>query len=161
MPVDELAAEVTPFLERSLGKPVDPEIVRRIIPFVQERIKTLSEITDMADFFFIEGPLDYDPSLLLGKKFASDSPGAASALSAVAERLQSAGDWTNNALEAAVRPLADDLGLKAGDLFGPVRVAITGKTAAPPLFESMEVLGREVTLQRISDALGRLSASVP
>ena len=159
MPPDELATLVIPFLERGLGKPVDGDIVRRIMPFVQERIKTLSEIVDMAGFFFTEGSLEYETDLLLGKKFAGDPRTARAALEAVVGRLDETTDWTHEQLEAAVRPLADDLGLKAGDLFGPVRVAITGQTAAPPLFETMEVLGREVTLQRLGDALGRLLAS--
>jgi glutamyl-tRNA synthetase len=55
-----------------------------------------------------------------------------------------------------VRPLADQLGVKAGDLSGLVRVAVTGKTAAPPLFESMEVLGRQKTLERLRAAVQRL-----
>jgi glutamyl-tRNA synthetase len=66
------------------------------------------------------------------------------------------GEWTHEALEAAIRPLAEEMGVKAGELFGVVRVAITGKTATPPLFETMEVLGREVTMERLREALGRL-----
>ena len=58
---------------------------------------------------------------------------------------------------AAIRPIAEVLGVKAGELFGLVRVAVTGKTATPPLFETMEILGRETTLARLRSALGRLA----
>jgi glutamyl-tRNA synthetase len=161
MPIDELAPQVTPFLERALGQPVDKDTVRRILPLVQERIKTLSEIVEMADFFFIDRPLEYDTQLLLGKRFAGDPAGAAAALKSVTERLDGVGlsDWNHETLESHVRPLAEELGLKAGDLFGVIRVAVTGKTAAPPLFETLEALGPDVARQRLRDALGRLSAS--
>jgi glutamyl-tRNA synthetase len=66
-------------------------------------------------------------------------------------------DWTHAALEGAIRPLAEELGVKAGDLFGVIRVAVTGRTAAPPLFETMEVLGREKTLERLKAAARALS----
>ncbi|HEV8573418.1 MAG TPA: glutamate--tRNA ligase, partial [Dehalococcoidia bacterium] len=58
----------------------------------------------------------------------------------------------------AIRPLAANLGVKTGDLFGVIRVAVTGKTATPPLFETMEVFGRERTIQRLTSAAGRLQA---
>ena len=64
--------------------------------------------------------------------------------------------WSHESLEAAIRPLAEELGVKAGDLFGLVRVAVTGKTATPPLFETMEILGRQTTLQRLRVAIERL-----
>ena len=112
----------------------------------------------MADFFFTEGPLVYDPSDLLGKKsFAGKPQAAAEALASVIAAAEKLDNWSHEALEGAIRPLAEEMGVKAGDLFAVVRVAVTGKTAAPPLFETMEVLGRELSLQRLKDARDRLA----
>ena len=157
MPVDALADAVLPYLERALGRPVDRAKLARIVPLIQERIKVLSEITAMADFFFTEGDLDYELDALLGKKYAGQPREAADALGRVVAAIEGLDQWAHEPLEAAIRPLADILGVKAGDLFGLVRVAVTGKTATPPLFETMEILGREVTVARLTTALSRLS----
>ena len=116
------------------------------------------EIVDIADFFFTDGPLEYDVETLLGKKFAGEPAKAAAALEAVIATAEGVSDWTHEALEAAMRPLAETLGMKAGDLFGLVRVAVTGKTATPPLFETMEILGRETTMERLRAALEKLAS---
>jgi glutamyl-tRNA synthetase len=157
MTAPQLAEAVRPYLEKAIG-PIDMALLERIVPLVQERIRVLTEIVEMADFFFTEGPLEYDATLLLGKKFADQPAEAAHALELVIGVTEATADWTHETLEANVRPLAEQLGVKAGDLFGVVRVAVTGKTATPPLFETMEVLGREKSLARLKDALGRLAA---
>lgn len=159
LPPAELAERARPFLERAIGQEVDHGALLRIVPLVQERIKLLSEIVDMAGFFFRTGELDYDTATLLGKAFASDPAACARALEAVVSRIQELPQWTHDALEGAIRPLASELGLKTGDLFGTIRVAITGRTASPPLFETMEALGRRLTLERLQTALARLSRS--
>jgi len=151
----DLAQRVQPFLKTAVG-PVDHDYLLRIMPLIQERIRFLPEAVDMADFFFREGELDYPPETILGKKFAGDPPRAAAALETVLGRAELLEPWEHDALEAAIRPLADELGLKTGELFGLVRVAVTGKTAAPPLFETMAVLGRPRTLDRLRSALRRL-----
>ena len=161
MPDDKLADEVAPFLERHLGRPVDRGLLMRIIPLVKERIKLLSEIVDMADFFFMDGELDYDVETLLGKRYAGDAVGALEALDTAAERLEAVDAWGHEKLEAAVRPLAEELGVKTGDLFGVLRVAVTGKTATPPLFETMELLGQQRTLERLRRARERLRGQAP
>ena len=79
MPDEKLADEVTPFLERHLGRSVDRSLLLRVVPLVKERIKLLSEIVDMADFFFMDGELEYDIDTLLGKRYASDPAGALNA----------------------------------------------------------------------------------
>ncbi|HEY5639516.1 MAG TPA: glutamate--tRNA ligase [Dehalococcoidia bacterium] len=155
---EALAARALPFLEGALGRPVDAEKLAQVAPLIQERIKTLTEVDEMADFFFTEGPLVYDPSDLLGKKsFAGKPQAAAEALASVIAAAEKLDNWSHEALEGAIRPLAEEMGVKAGDLFAVVRVAVTGKTAAPPLFETMEVLGRELSLQRLKDARDRLA----
>jgi len=159
MPDEELADAVLPFLERHLGHPAERSILLRIIPRVKERIKLLSEIVDMADFFFTDRGLEYDSAALLGKRYAGDPAAAAEALTAVIDRIEGVEPWAHEVLEAALRPLAEELGVKAGDLFGVIRVAVTGKTAAPPLFETLEVLGRERTIERLRTANGWLAST--
>jgi glutamyl-tRNA synthetase len=161
LPPEELARRAQPFLERALGRTVDEQLLMRVIPLVRERIKLLSEIAEMADFFFVEGELDYEPQTLLSKRYAGDPAAAAGALDAVIGRIEGVEPWEQGALEAAIRPLAEELGVKAGDLFGVIRVAITGKTAAPPLFETMEVLGRARTIERLRAAKRRLAGASP
>jgi glutamyl-tRNA synthetase len=74
------------------------------------------------------------------------------------QRLQALETFDEASLEAVLRPLAEELRLKTGQLFGILRVAVTGRTAAPPLFQTMAVLGKEQCLRRIKSALDRLSA---
>ncbi|MBI2912456.1 MAG: glutamate--tRNA ligase [Chloroflexi bacterium] len=152
---DELARRVRPLLEAAVG-PVDEGYLTRIVPLIQERIRFLSEAVEMADFFFREGDLDYWPETLLGKKFAGAPTRAIAALETVLDHIDGLEPWEHDALEGAIRPLAEELGLKAGELFGLMRVAVTGKTAAPPLFETMAVLGRQRTLERLRSASRRL-----
>ncbi len=115
----------------------------------------------MADFFFREGELGYDTKTLLGKKLAGAPAVAATALQAVRQRISGLEHWQHEALEGAIRPQAEELGMKTGELFGLIRVAVTGRTAAPPLFETMAVLGRERSLERLESALRRLQAQSP
>jgi len=158
LPDAELAERTAPYLERALGRPVDRDLLARIAPLIRERIKLLADAAGMTDFFFLEGELDYAAETLLGKRFAADAPGAAAALQAVAERVEGIEPWQHEALEGAIRPLAEELSLKAGDLFGLIRVAVSGKTVSPPLFETMAVLGCERTLERLASAVRRLQA---
>jgi glutamyl-tRNA synthetase len=158
---EELADRISPVLESHLGTPVDRGLLRRVVPLIRDRIKLLTEAIDMAGFFFVEGELDYGVETLLGKKFAADPGAAAQALDAVLERVSGLDPWEHEALEGAIRPLAEELGLKTGALFGLIRVAVTGRTAAPPLFETMAVLGRERSLERLDLAIRRLRPQGP
>ena len=160
LPLDELAEGARPFLEEKVGR-VDFALLRRVVPIVQERIKLLSEIVDMADFFFKDGSLDYTVDTLLGKKFAGEPGRAAAALESVIAAAEPLPRWDHETLEATVRPLAEEAGVKPGDLFGVIRVAVTGKTATPPLFETMEILGRDRALARLRSALDRLHSRAP
>ncbi len=109
-----------------------------------------------ASFFFQKGELEYDTKTLLGKKLAGAPAVAATALQTVVQHISSLEHWQHEALEGAIRPQAEELGMKTGELFGLIRVAVTGRTAAPPLFETMAVLGRERSLERLESALRRL-----
>lgn len=156
LPEEDLAERAAPVLEQVLGRPADRDLLRRVAPLIRERIKLLTEAQEMAGFFFLEGELDYATETLLGKRFADDPAAADRALHAVLRRISDLRSWDHQTLEGAVRPLAEELTLKTGDLFGLIRVAVTGRTAAPPLFETMAALGRERTLERLESAIRRL-----
>lgn len=157
LPPNDLAALARPFLEKSLGRSIDPDLLLGIAPLVQERIKILTDVVDMADFFFRDGELQYDIEALLGKRYAGDPAGAAAALELVVRAVGDLEPWQHETLESAIRPLAEEIGVKTGELFGVMRVAVTGKTATPPLFETMAILGRERTLERLGSAIARLA----
>ncbi len=165
LPLDRLTAYAVERLEADLPaqvpRPIDPERVRKIVPLIQERMKVLSEIPGLTSFFFSDEPYDYDRATLLGKRFASDPGLAGEALHATLEAIAGLPDWSAAALEAAIEPLCDRLALKRGELYGLVRVAATGRTVTPPLFESIEVLGRARCLECLEQAqrlLGRSPA---
>ena len=124
------------------------------MPLIQERARTLAEVTSLAEFFFVDD-LDYDPILLIGKNMGRES--TLNALAVAQERLMRIAVFDTESLEALLRPLAVELELKTGQLFGALRVAVTGQTAAPPLFQTMAVLGKERCLRRIETALEQLS----
>ena len=148
----DLQARVLPFLSEDLCIPVealqDDPALPKIVPLIQERISTLRDAADLADFALFD-EIRYDPSLLVAKGLdAAGSLAALQAAHALMERLP----FTEEALEQPMRLLAEQLGLKPGPLFGILRVAVTGKAVAPPLFGSMVALGRERTLARCARA---------
>jgi len=155
---DEFFDAVQPYLMTDMlaGEAImsDESYVRQILPLVQERARTLTEVADLVKFFFVE-ELEYDAALLVGKGMSQDS--AKEGLTAAQQRLGGLESFDEESLEAVLRPLAVDLGLKTGQLFGTLRVAVTGRTAAPPLFQTMAVLGKERCLKRIEAALYRVS----
>jgi glutamyl-tRNA synthetase len=154
---DEFFEAVQPYLMDDLdaGKALiaDEGYVRSVLPLVQERAKTLVEVVELARFFFVD-QLGYDAGLLIGKNMDRDA--TVKALEAARDRLEPLKSFDAGSLEGVLRPLAPELGLKTGQLFGVLRVAVTGRTAAPPLFETMAVLGRERCLKRIASVLQRL-----
>jgi len=108
----------------------------KIIPLIRERMKILSEFESLAGFFFdrpkeFERPLRVQP-LKVGQ-----------------EALKTC-DWNHDAMEKAIREASEKAGLKAKDVFMELRVAVTGKTVGPPLLESLEILGKEEVLSRLS-----------
>ncbi|MCX6011114.1 MAG: glutamate--tRNA ligase [Chloroflexi bacterium] len=154
---DEFFDAVQPFLMSDIaaGEALieNEDYVREVLPLVQERAKTLLEVVELTKFFFVDG-LDYDASQLIGKKM--DAPSTVKALKAAQQKLEPLKAFDADSLEAVLRPLAAELELKTGQLFGVLRVAVTGQAAAPPLFATMAVLGRERSLKRIAAALSKL-----
>jgi glutamyl-tRNA synthetase len=155
----ELAAVFAERLEQDLParipRPIDRDVVRRVTPLIRERIKLLAEVADYCDFFFMD-ELHYAREDLLGKAFAQKPAEATRALDAALQSLEGVAPWSHDQLEATMRALAEELGVKPGDLFSLVRVAVTGRRVTPPLFESMEILGRERCLARLREAAAKL-----
>jgi len=156
--VEDFTQRVLPFLDRDLPpevkRPLSVGYVRQIMPLIQERARTLAEVAELTQFFFVD-ELDYDVTLLIGKNMSRES--AVRALQVGQERLRQLESFDTESLESLLRPLAEELGLKTGQLFGTLRVAVTGRTAAPPLFQTMTVLGKERCLRRIEVALDKLN----
>ncbi|MBN1374742.1 MAG: glutamate--tRNA ligase [Dehalococcoidia bacterium] len=154
---EEFADRCLLFVERDLPpeikRPVDPAYLKQIAPLVQERAKTLGEVAGLIDFFFTD-KLMYEAALLQGKLEKSKAVVVLQKSIAVLESMQ---DWKFEPMEAAVRPLTEETGLKAGPFFGVLRVAVTGRTASPPLFQTMEVLGRQRSMERLQQALKLLT----
>ncbi len=155
---EEFVQQAMPFLYRglppSVKHPLDSNYIRQIMPLIQERARTLAELSQLADFFFLD-ELHYDTKLLLSS--GVDDKSAAQAIETTLQGLGTAKFWDATSLEGVLRPLATKLNLSTGKLFGLLRVAITGRTAAPPLFQTMAVLGKEKCLKRLNTALQRLS----
>ncbi len=154
LPADELAARLAPFFQRA-GIEVEAGELLPIVPLIQERIRTLDEAVELAGFFF-RGAVEPDPQELVGKKM--DAAGSAAAARRAAEVIRALPAMEHEPLEAALRALADELGLKAGQLFGILRVAVTGQRVSPPLIESMLLIGKEEVLARLERAVALLEA---
>lgn len=150
---DDLAHRLVPFLGRA-GFDVTADDLRPMVPLIQERIKTLAEAVDWLDFFFQE-EIQYDPELLVAKKM--DPAASLDALTRARAVLASLPKFEVEAIESSLRALADRLGLKVGQVLGSLRVAVTGKMVAPPLFETLAILGRERTLDRIDSGIDVLA----
>ena len=148
---ERLTALTVPRIETSLGITVDApgqERLRYGMAGLKPRAKTLVELAEAATFYVRPRPLLLSEAAR--KLLGSD---ARDRLSKVSPLLAGIGDWTPVALETAVRDAATAHGVKLGDLAQPLRAALTGHTASPPIFEVMSVLGREETLARIADAV--------
>jgi glutamyl-tRNA synthetase len=154
--VHDLAERLVPFLSEDLEIPAEElrshPALPVMVPLIRERIKTLASASELVDFAFLP-EVEYEPQMLVAKGL--DAAGSLAALQA-AHRLLATLPFREEELEPPMRKLAVDLGLKAGQLFGILRVAVTGKDVAPPLFGSLVAVGRERTLARIETAEGSL-----
>ncbi|MDD5337835.1 MAG: glutamate--tRNA ligase [Dehalococcoidales bacterium] len=154
---DELTDRLMPFLEKYLPpevkRPLDVDYIKQIVPLIKERIITLKDAADYASFFFVD-ELQYDPAKFVDKK--TDTAMALKALKSAEEKLTPLASFDKDQLESALRALAEALGIKAGQLFNSLRVAITASDATPPIFETMAALGKERCLKRIQSAISIL-----
>ncbi|MBK9697424.1 MAG: glutamate--tRNA ligase [Propionibacteriaceae bacterium] len=150
LPVDDLTDRIVEFAVRegqwsSVPDPADVALLRRAVPLVQERLVLLSEaVPKLAYLFTADADVKVDPEALARIADAS------SVVAAAVEALSEVGEWNHLAIQEALRQaLVEGLGLKPKFAFAPVRLAITGSTVSPPLFESMELLGRASSLARL------------
>lgn len=163
--VDDLVDRLLPFLERARDEgriercPTADELAA-LMPIVQERLPTLAAVVDLIGFLYVEAPA-LDPTLLVPKRW--DAATTIRALRAARRRIADLGPVSFEAdeLEPALRALAEEEGWKAGDLFMAIRVAVTGRTATPPLFDTLVALGFERALERLDRAVEVLEAAAP
>ena len=127
--------------------------VVRIVPLVQERLKTLRDAAPLVGFFF-QDSVEYDTAELVQRKM--DAAGTKEALSSAYDTLAGLDAFDEDSIESALRELAGELGIKVGQLFGSIRVATTGLKVAPPLFGTLEILGKQRSLAAIGEAASRL-----
>ncbi|MDQ3928341.1 MAG: glutamate--tRNA ligase, partial [Chloroflexota bacterium] len=150
---DELYERLLPYLPEVL----DRERVRRTVPVIKDRLTRLGEFVELTGYLF--GPVpDYDGAALVPKKGTPEV--ARTALERIRELHERLPEpWSHEEWESGMRGLAANLGLKAGDLFMVLRVAVTGSPVSPPLFESIEILGKDETLRRVYEALAKLDSA--
>jgi glutamyl-tRNA synthetase len=152
LPVEQLAGLLLPVV-RAAGFDVDARRMEAITPLIRERMRLLNDVLTAGDFFFLSQLAPYDPADLVPQK--GDAAMALRALESAREVLTGA-EFTHDALEAALREAAPKLGMKTGQLFQPIRVAVCGRKTAPPLFGTLQVLGKATSLERIAQAIEKL-----
>ena len=160
LPAEELARRMTEYIPRQLDAD-DKGYLCNIAPLVQERLKRLDESDDITAYFFGELPSDYDPATLVQK--GMDTANTLAALEAAVGDLESGttGDgFGHEKLETTLGETGQRLELSRRQFFGLLRTAISGRSVSPPLFDTMEVMGRERVLARLNDAKVKLSGEM-
>jgi glutamyl-tRNA synthetase len=153
---ESLAPRLAPFVER-LGVPAPPEsLLVSMAVHLSTRATTLADLARQGEFY-VKRPSAYDP-VAAGKLL---TPAARPRLERLVRRLTTLATWDEASLDGACRQLASELGVKLVDLAQPARLALTGRTASPPLFSIMDALGRDETLARLRAALTRIPAATP
>jgi glutamyl-tRNA synthetase len=156
-------AQLTSRLRPWVPDAVTDDDLARIVPLVKERLTRLGDVASLAGFAWEPDEVVaswYAPELLHPKKGGPDDASRALGAARAALAAIPAAEFTAERLEQACRAAAEDAGMKAGDFFAPIRVAVTGRTVSPPLFASLELIGRDRALARIDDALAKLAVPV-
>ncbi len=152
--IEDLSQRLLPIV-REAGFNVTPEKMLQITPLIRERIRLLRDVLTAADFFLVEQLPPYDAAELIPQK--GDAAMALKVLQKAQAVLANV-EFKHDPLDQALRAAAQELGVKAGQMFQPIRVAVCGRKNAPPLFETLEVLGKETTLARIKQAIPRIAS---
>jgi glutamyl-tRNA synthetase len=147
---DQLAERLRPPLETA-GFAVDGDLLRKVAPLVQTRIKTLNDVVDIAGFFFREQFIPPEPEILIQKKMDIDE--TIQILNKAQEALAELDDFTTESTHTKMLKVVEGLGLNNGQVFGTLRAAVTGQKVSTPTFETMEILGKNETLKRLSLAV--------
>ena len=145
-------------LPMDVPRPLDEALIESIAPLIQERITLMTDAVSLVDFFWQSQIDTPPPEDFLTKKWRDRAQEASVTLERASTRLNDLTDasWTTSEIEQLLRDLAEELGLKAGELLSLVRTAVTGKRISPPLFESMEIVGKGLAVERISKASSTL-----
>lgn len=151
--IEDLSQRLLPIV-REAGFNLTPEKMLQITPLIRERIKLLRDVLTAADFFFVDQLPPYDPAELIPQK--GDATMAKRVLEKAGALLPKV-EFKHDPLDHALRAAAQELGVKAGQMFQPIRVAVCGRKNAPGLFETLEVLGKPAVLGRVQQALMKLS----
>jgi glutamyl-tRNA synthetase len=149
---EELARRVEPYLTRC-GYRIDDQVLQKAIPIIKERLVSLDEAPDWVGFFFQE-QVSPDFEQLIPKHM--DATSTAGMLRKALAIVSTIPDFSAKTLEYSLRKLVEEEGLSVGQLFGALRIAITGQKVSPPLFESMEIVGRKLVVDRIQAAIIQL-----
>ena len=150
--IEDLASRLEPYFQ-SAGFDVSLEDILPVVPIIRERMTTLDEGPVMAGFFFREDVMPDIEDLVAKDLTAGESLAAAQRTLEILEGLD---EISHELAEPPMRALADELGLKAGQLFGILRAAVTGQKVSPPLFESMEIIGKDLVIARLRQGIGML-----
>ena len=151
----DFIARGIPLIEAQLGRPLDESeraSFAEIAPHVQERAKLLPEVAEQVRFLFVDD-LEYDEA---SWQKVMTAPEARIAVDGALGRLSAIDDWSVATVEEALREMLDELGLSARKGLQPLRVAISGSSVSPPLFESIAVLGRDRSVERLRAVFGKL-----
>ena len=158
MSTEDLSLRMLPYLERdlhpSIPRPFDQAYLCQVIPLIQERVKRLDELAELTSYFFQED-LNWDIHTLIQKDM--DTQSTCQALQQSLEVIESTKNFNATSLEENLRALASTLSLSGRQLFGTLRVAVTSRSISPPLFETMEVLGKERCKHRLNQSLRLLT----
>ena len=164
MSAGQLASVIMPVLSDpvdglpdSVPRPIDQGRVEALTPLIHERLKRLDEAPGLLDFFFTDD-VSPDPDELIQRRMDQES--TITALTAALDLCRTVESFDPAPLESAYRALTAEIGLKAGQVFGTIRVAVTGRRVAPPLFDTMAAIGRERCAARLENALSLLSNKV-
>jgi glutamyl-tRNA synthetase len=150
--IEDLSQHLLPIVQEAFPTATAARVLQ-VTPLIRERIKLLRDVLTAADFFFVEQLPAYDSAELIPQK--GDAAMALKALQKAQAVLPNV-EFKHDPLDQALRAAAQELGIKAGQMFQPIRVAVCGRKNAPPLFETLEVLGKETTLERIGQAIPKL-----
>jgi len=163
MPIDQLVEHIASRLERDLPievpRPLNRTMVAAFTPLIRERIQLLSEVLPLVDFLYATDIPTPPVDQFLVKRWRGEAAKAADALG-VAIAAVDGSEWTAEALEAALRGAAETASVSVGDLFSLIRLAVTGKSVTPPLFESMAIAGARPCLTRLQAAEAALREAV-
>jgi glutamyl-tRNA synthetase len=154
---EEFISRALPFVEEALGRPLEAgerDDFAAVAPLVQERARRLTEVGAQVRFLF--GDVEMDPASWQG---VMTTPEAVGAVEGARSALEALAPWDKEAIEGALRTALEARGLSARKGLQPIRVAVTGSTVSPPLFESLAVLGKERVLERLAAASARLGDS--